>query len=99
MPSRELKSLGGHLALGEGVTFFFGLGFGVGLGFCLTEGLPVAAGSAFLVTVALFLEVGVGLGLLVLAMALVVERVRQSKRKAATLFTGLFIASFTDAPT
>jgi hypothetical protein len=100
MPSREMKSFGGHLALGEGVTFFFlGLGFGFGLGFGLTEGLLVAAGSALAVAVALFLEVGVGAGLLVLAMALVVERVRESKSKSATFFIGLFIASFTDAPT
>lgn len=95
MPSREMKSLGGHLALGEGVTFFFGLGFGFGL----TEGLLVATGSALVVVIALFLEVGVGAGLLVLAMALVVERVRDSKSKAETLFIGLFITSFTGAPT
>lgn len=95
MPSREMKSLGGHLALGEGVTFFFGLGFGFGL----TEGLLVATGSALVVVTALFLEVGVGAGLLVLAMALVVERVRDSKSKAETLFIGLFITSFTGAPT
>lgn len=96
MPSREMKSLGGHLALGEGVTFFF---FGLGFGFGLTEGLLVATGSALVVVIALFLEVGVGAGLLVLAMALVVERVRESKSKAETLFIGLFITSFTGAPT